>query len=241
MSSLLTAVITPLFVLGIVSRVAHLVSAAIIVGGMFYLRAIVVPSADHAETHGDDSSTRYFGTQRRRWGMAIGICTLLLMVSGFYNLVTILRAYQLPMAYHILLTVKLVLAFFIFFAAAIVAGRSAAAERARVRIRSWLNAGLLASLALVGVASTMRAIEHTPKQETVAAVTATPADGPWHLGESMMDKKAKKRLEVLRKKIAQLEQQLHGATEQMDDAAEVERLTAELESARAEATKLRDS
>ena len=54
-----------------------------------------------------------------------------------------------------------------------------------------------------------------------------------------MDKKTRKKLDVLRKKVNHLEQQLAGATRQMDDPREVERLRAELEQARAQVEKLK--
>jgi hypothetical protein len=54
-----------------------------------------------------------------------------------------------------------------------------------------------------------------------------------------MDKKAKKRLEVLRKKVAHLQQQLAGATKQMDDASEVDRLRKELSAAEVEIERIK--
>jgi hypothetical protein len=56
-----------------------------------------------------------------------------------------------------------------------------------------------------------------------------------------MDKKAKKRIEVLRKKIAQLQQQMVGAKQQPDDPDEPARIQAELDAAKAEIDKLKDS
>jgi peptidoglycan hydrolase CwlO-like protein len=56
-----------------------------------------------------------------------------------------------------------------------------------------------------------------------------------------MDKKAQKRIEVLRKKIAELQPRLAGAKKQMDDPDEVRRLEAELSSAQAEIEKLKSS
>ncbi len=53
-----------------------------------------------------------------------------------------------------------------------------------------------------------------------------------------MDKKAKKRIEVLRKKIADLQPRLAGARKQMDEPDEVRKLEAELASAQAEIIKL---
>lgn len=56
-----------------------------------------------------------------------------------------------------------------------------------------------------------------------------------------MDKKAKKRVEVLRKKIAQLQQLLTAAKQQPDDPDEPKRLQADLDKAQAELHSLKDA
>jgi len=56
-----------------------------------------------------------------------------------------------------------------------------------------------------------------------------------------MDKKAKKRVEVLKKKIAQLQQLLAAAKEQPDDPDEPARLQADLDKANEELHKLKAS
>jgi hypothetical protein len=56
-----------------------------------------------------------------------------------------------------------------------------------------------------------------------------------------MDKKAKKRVEVLRKKLEHLQQLLNGAKQQMDDPQEVRQLEADIAAARAEMAKLKET
>jgi archaellum component FlaC len=56
-----------------------------------------------------------------------------------------------------------------------------------------------------------------------------------------MDKKAKKRIEVLQPKVHQLRQQLAGAKKQLDDPDEVKRLEAEIKSIEAELARLKSS
>ncbi|TWT33387.1 hypothetical protein [Blastopirellula retiformator] len=56
-----------------------------------------------------------------------------------------------------------------------------------------------------------------------------------------MDKKAKKRLEVLNKKIQKLTQQLAGSREQADDPSETAKFEEELAAAKAEVEKLKAS
>ena len=56
-----------------------------------------------------------------------------------------------------------------------------------------------------------------------------------------MDKKAKKRIDLLRKKISDLQPRLAGAKKQMDDPEEVRKLEAEMAAAQAELEKLKSS
>ena len=56
-----------------------------------------------------------------------------------------------------------------------------------------------------------------------------------------MDKKAKKRIQVLRQKLAKLQQQLTGAKQQADDPEDIPRLEKEIADAQAEMTKLKAS
>jgi predicted nucleic acid-binding Zn-ribbon protein len=56
-----------------------------------------------------------------------------------------------------------------------------------------------------------------------------------------MDKKAKKRIEVLRKRIADIQPRLAGARKQMDEPDEVRKLETELATAQAEIAKLQEA
>jgi len=56
-----------------------------------------------------------------------------------------------------------------------------------------------------------------------------------------MDKKAKKKIDVLQQKLQKLRQQLAGAKKQMDDPDEVARLQQQVADAEAELAKLKES
>jgi predicted nucleic acid-binding Zn-ribbon protein len=56
-----------------------------------------------------------------------------------------------------------------------------------------------------------------------------------------MDKKAKKRIDLLNKKINQLRQRLAGARQQMDDPSEVRQLETQIAAAQQEIEKLKAS
>ncbi len=53
-----------------------------------------------------------------------------------------------------------------------------------------------------------------------------------------MDKKAKKKQDILRHRLQKLQQQLAGARKQMDDAEEVRRLESDVEATKSELEKL---
>ena len=57
----------------------------------------------------------------------------------------------------------------------------------------------------------------------------------------LMDKKAKKKIDVLRGRLTKMQQQLAGARKQMDDADEVRRLEKDISAAEAELEKLKAS
>jgi DNA-binding FrmR family transcriptional regulator len=56
-----------------------------------------------------------------------------------------------------------------------------------------------------------------------------------------MDRKAKKKLDTLRLRVNQLQKQLKGAKEQVDEPGEVERLTQQIAAAQAEIERLKSS
>jgi hypothetical protein len=56
-----------------------------------------------------------------------------------------------------------------------------------------------------------------------------------------MDKKAEKRIELLRKKVGDLQQRLAGARKQMDDPDEVRQLETDLAAAKDEIEKLKQT
>ena len=157
-----------MYFVGLLSRLAHILSAIVLVGGLFYLRAIVVPpreAALGAPRADADSAERYFFGRRQQWAVCVMICATLLIASGLYNYIVKVRAEQFPPLYHALFGIKFLLALVVLFAASIVAGRSEAAQRARGRIGMWLNLGIACAILVVVIASTMRTFTGEPKAD----------------------------------------------------------------------------
>jgi len=141
------------YVVQIVSRVLHLLSAIILVGGLFYIRTVLSPAGKEA----------CFAGRRAIWARWAGIATGLLLATGIYNLLAIIQhakadGIKLPPTYHALLGVKFLLALLVMFIAAILAGKTEAADRFRGHMGKWLNISWLAAMAIVVIAAILRTL-----------------------------------------------------------------------------------
>jgi len=160
------------YFIALLSRFLHIASAAILVGGLFYLRMVVAPPIEPGRRAAED----LFGTRRRTWAMVVMATTLLLLLSGFYNLFVVILwpNEKLPPLYHMLFGAKFLLALFLFFVAAALAGTSGLATQLRGSLRLWLNLALATSLLIFLLAALMRSIDKIsqPDENLVATVSA---------------------------------------------------------------------
>ena len=147
------------FIVRIVSRMIHILCAIIIGGGLFYMRSILSPAGADA----------CFADRRSAWARWVGAATFLLIATGLFTYIVNIRGAKaagepLPSTYHMLFGIKFALAFVVFFIAAILAGKTAAADRFRNNIRRWLNIAWTAVIAIVVVGALMRSFHH-PRPE----------------------------------------------------------------------------
>ena len=143
------------FILRIVSRMIHILCAIIIGGGLFYMRSVLSPAGADA----------CFADRRSVWARWVAVATFLLIATGLFNYIVNIRDAKavgapLPSAYHMLFGLKFVLAFLVFFIAAILAGKTAAADRFRSNIGRWLNIAWTAVIAIVVIGALMRSFHH---------------------------------------------------------------------------------
>jgi len=148
----------------LLSRVLHILGAVVLVGGVFYLRMVVV-SGVRAEDSGAETDL-WFSGRRGTWAMWVGIATLVLIVTGLVNFMHVLRTNEsLGGNYHALFGIKFLLALVVFFLAAVLAGKSAAGERFRKNFRYWMGVCLVLGIVVVALGSVLRSIPHVPKIE----------------------------------------------------------------------------
>ena len=137
--------------LGLLFRWLHIIPMAVLVGGTIFMRLALVPASNET-----DEAAEFREAIRRRWAKWVGISVLFLLVSGLYNAVTKIMAFELPPAYHMLVMVKLALGFVVFFIAALLSGRSEKAQKLREQEMKWLNILCASMLVLVLVAGYMK-------------------------------------------------------------------------------------
>jgi uncharacterized membrane protein len=163
------------FFVGLLSRLAHILSAVTLVGGLIYLRTMIVPARETAADAGD-SADRYFLGRRSNWAACVMACAAFLIASGLYNYITKVRVERFDMAYHALFGVKFLLGLFVIFAASVTAGRTEAAQKVREKMRGWLNLAIAAALVVILIGSTMRTFRGVPKvpEDTAASTRLDP-------------------------------------------------------------------
>lgn len=124
-----------------------------------YLRFVLAPAAVDAQ----DPELIAFVGRRTAWGLCVAICSLLLIGSGVYNLMLVMGNYKnLPPLYHQIFGAKVLLALAVMFIAAVIAGKSSLAQKARANMTTWLNAAIVLALALFVCSATLRSIRDLP-------------------------------------------------------------------------------
>jgi uncharacterized membrane protein len=152
----------------LVSRVLHILSAVVLLGGLFYLAKVVTPAATSTETEPDD---QYFGGRRAAWAMWVGVASGLLLATGFWNYFRFMRTYELDKSYHMVLGIKMLVGIALMFVAALIAGRSPLAQKLRQRWMVWLNVCLLLGIITVALGSVLRTYPRPLKVDGPAAPT----------------------------------------------------------------------
>jgi uncharacterized membrane protein len=149
------------------SRIGHILGAIILVGGLFYIRNIISPVSAPPGTSPVD---QFFGGPRGKWAKWVGIATALLLITGLFNYVMVIKQHErMASSYHMIAGMKMLLALVVFLFAALLAGRTSTADRIRQNWRTWLSVCLLLSIVTVLFGSWLRTYPRTRKIESTAA------------------------------------------------------------------------
>lgn len=167
--------------LELILRWAHILCAVILIGGIFFLRCVMLPAMSAIR---QEDRVGFEAACRSTWAKLVMITSGVLLATGLYNAVQIIIHNTFPAnLYHGLVAVKLLLAMGIFFITAILAGRTSLADRFRAKGAFWFNVNVVLAIALILVAGLMKTSVREPKPVDESATRAalhTSAFGDLH-------------------------------------------------------------
>jgi uncharacterized membrane protein len=141
-------------IINVASRWLHVSTAIVLVGGTVFIRFVLTPNAEQLPP-ADHDRLRELVTATWRKVVRAGI--LLFLLTGFYNyLVVALPQHEHDKRYHMLMGIKILAAFGVFFLAEALVGRAAAFSRLRDNRKMWLLVLIILAFAIVAISSLLR-------------------------------------------------------------------------------------
>lgn len=154
--------------LNTLSRVLHTVCGATLLGGAMYMRFVLAPAVPAGD--GDAALSTLFAGRRKSWALCVAACSGLLLLSGAYNFVVVISNYEkMPPPYHALFGVKFLVALAVMIVAAMVAGRSSAAQKMQRGLTKWLNILVLLVVSVFVLGAWLKNLPHVPKGEEITS------------------------------------------------------------------------
>ncbi|HEV8066902.1 MAG TPA: hypothetical protein VGP76_04135 [Planctomycetaceae bacterium] len=138
----------------VASRWLHVSTAIVLVGGTVFIRFVLTPNAEQLP-QAEHDRLRELVTANWRKFVRAGI--VLFLLTGFYNyLVVAVPQHHGDKLYHMLMGIKIVAAFGVFFLAEALVGRSAAFAGLRQGRKTWLLVLIVVAFAIVAISSLLR-------------------------------------------------------------------------------------
>jgi len=134
----------------VVSRWVHVGAAVVLVGGSIFIRFVLMPAAQQLSEAEHDTLR---GHVMNRWKRVVMIGIGLLLATGFYNY---LHSLPHPKIYNMLMGIKMLLAFAVFFLGSALTGRAAAFEGIRRNSKLWLSLLIVLAAGVIGIAGYLR-------------------------------------------------------------------------------------
>lgn len=135
-------------ILDIVSRIVHVSTAIVLVGGSVFSAFVLLPAAGALD---ETPRTELLAHVTKRWKRFIHSGILLFLLSGFYNYFQAIPNHKGDGLYHALVGTKIILALVIFFIASALVGRSSAFDKLRQNRGTWLKILVLLAAIIVAI------------------------------------------------------------------------------------------
>lgn len=159
-----------------VSRWLHILAAVTAGGGAIFMKLALHP-ASQTLAEGERQTLRE--AVRARWSKVVMISIAVLLATGLFNFIQIVKLYDLKgTPYHALFGTKFILAMAVFALASILVGRSALAVKLRSDMGKWLTVLVTLLVVVIGLSSGLKNLPHVPKTAVPAAAPVTSPSAP---------------------------------------------------------------
>lgn len=157
--------------LHLVSRWFHIGSVIVLVGGAVFMRYVLMPAAQRLS---DEAHEPFRANILDIWKKFVHPLVALIVISGIINVVVKFR--ETVVLYHILFTLKLILALYVLFVASALVGRSKSLEPIRKNGAKFLTVNVLIAAVIVMISGVLKSLPpKEPKPNAAAQVEkATP-------------------------------------------------------------------
>lgn len=154
------------------TRVLHVATAIVLVGGTFFVRFVLLPAA--VANLPDDMHAKLRGAITATWKKIVHLGIALFIITGGINYYRVIAAgsHKDDKLYSALLGIKIILALAVFFIASALVGRSAAFEGMRRNPRRWLMVNLLLAGIIVAISGFLK-VRDVPVAKPSAANSAS--------------------------------------------------------------------
>ena len=139
-----------------VSRIVHVATAIVLVGGSVFVRYLLMPAATATLSQADHDALR--ARLMSAWKRVVhgGIALFLLSGGINYGRVIAEKTHKGDALYHALLGTKIILALVVFFIASALVGKSAKFEGLRKNARLWMSVNVLLAAIIVAISGFLK-------------------------------------------------------------------------------------
>lgn len=157
------------------TRILHVGTAIVLVGGIFFVRFLLMPAATRVLSEADHTKLR--AAVMEGWKKYVHAGIGLFLLSGGINYYRVIaeRSHKGDPLYHALLGTKMLLALVIFFIASALVGRSAKFESLRQHGRKWLGVNLALALIIVAISGFLKVRGTVPAPAAANSAAAAQA------------------------------------------------------------------
>ncbi len=138
------------------SRILHVGTAIVVVGGTFFVRFVLFPAA--TQNLASDVHERLRGAVLGTWKKIVHAGIVLFILTGALNYYRVIArgTHKGDPLYHALLGTKILLALVIFFLASVLVGRATAFEGLRRNAPRWLLVNLLLATIIIAISGFLK-------------------------------------------------------------------------------------